>query len=255
MNLPAFISNKVERNGDNCILTLTTKQAKIAAIVGSILIIAAVVLGIWGIVRQAEVVQLRQQTQLQSEQLKLSARLSKMDKDAQKLLVSFYTMRNILRDGGAQDLMALQSINFSAGSGGAVNSTTPSIWPSKGVITSPFGSRVDPVTGAIGAFHEGIDIADDYGSQIVATAAGVVTFAGYTDGGYGNLVEIDHGNGFVTRYGHNSAVLVTVGMSVKQGQTIALMGSTGKSTGAHVHYEVRLNGAPVDPMIFLPISN
>ena len=95
-----------------------------------------------------------------------------MDKDAQKLLVSFYTMRNILRDGGAQDLMALQSINFSAGSGGAVNSTTPSIWPSKGVITSPFGSRVDPVTGAIGAFHEGIDIADDYGSQIVATAAG-----------------------------------------------------------------------------------
>ena len=185
----------------------------------------------------------------------LSARLSKMDKEAQKLLVSFYTMRNILRDGGAQDLMALQSINFSAGSGGAVNSTTPSIWPSKGVITSPFGSRVDPVTGAIGAFHEGIDIADDYGSQIVATAAGVVTFAGYTSGGYGNLVEIDHGNGFVTRYGHNSAVLVTVGMSVKQGQTIALMGSTGKSTGAHVHYEVRLNNTPVDPMIFLPISN
>ena len=267
--------------------------------------------------RQAEVVQLRQQTQLQSEQLKLlqqktdvldkkiqnlnqiseenkqmlkgaesgtpsqgggdgsdpkqpaadesevktltaaqlSARLSKMDKDAQKLLVSFYTMRNILRDGGAQDLMAMQSINFSAGSGGVTNNTTPSIWPSKGVITSPFGSRVDPVTGAIGAFHEGVDIADDYGTPIVATAAGVVTFAGYTEGGYGNLVEIDHGNGFVTRYGHNSAVLVTVGMSVKQGQTIALMGSTGKSTGAHVHYEVRLNGSPTDPMIFLPISN
>jgi len=307
LKVPAFISNKVERNGDNCILTLTTKQAKIAAIVSSVIIIAALVLGIWGIVRQAEVVQLRQQTQLQSEQLKLlqqktdvldkkiqnlnqisesgtpsqgggdgsdpkqpaadesevktltaaqlSARLSKMDKDAQKLLVSFYTMRNILRDGGAQDLMAMQSINFSAGSGGVTNNTTPSIWPSKGVITSPFGSRVDPVTGAIGAFHEGVDIADDYGTPIVATAAGVVTFAGYTDGGYGNLVEIDHGNGFVTRYGHNSAVLVTVGMSVKQGQTIALMGSTGKSTGAHVHYEVRLNGSPTDPMIFLPISN
>ena len=273
MKVPAFISNKVERNGDNCILTLTTKQAKIAAIVGSIIIIAALVLGIWGIVRQAEVVQLRQQTQLQSEQLKLlqqktdvldkkiqnlnqiSEENKQMLKDAQKLLVSFYTMRNILRDGGAQDLMAMQSINFSAGSGGVTNNTTPSIWPSKGVITSPFGSRVDPVTGAIGAFHEGVDIADDYGTPIVATAAGVVTFAGYTEGGYGNLVEIDHGNGFVTRYGHNSAVLVTVGMSVKQGQTIALMGSTGKSTGAHVHYEVRLNGSPTDPMIFLPISN
>ena len=317
MKVPSILSSVVSQNGENTTITLSHKQAKIAAIVGTILFVAALVLTIWGIARQAEIVQLRQQTQLQTEQLKLlqqktevldkkiqnlnqiseenkqmlkgaesgtpaqgggdgsdpkavaadesevktltaaqlSARLSKMDKDAQKLLVSFYTMRNILRDGGAQDLMALQSINFSAGSGGAVNSTTPSIWPSKGVITSPFGSRVDPVTGAIGAFHEGIDIADDYGSQIVATAAGVVTFAGYTDGGYGNLVEIDHGNGFVTRYGHNSAVLVTVGMSVKQGQTIALMGSTGKSTGAHVHYEVRLNGAPVDPMIFLPISN
>lgn len=317
LKLPVFISNRIERNGENFTLTLTVKQAKLVAAIGSAVILLALALGIWGIVRQAEVVQLRQQTQLQSEQLKLlqqktevldkkiqnlnqiseenkqmlkgaesgtpaqgggdgsdpkpeaadteqpttltaaqlSAQLSKMDKEAQKLLVSFYTMRNILRDGGAQDLMALQQINYSAGSGGAANSTTPSIWPSKGVITSPFGSRVDPVTGAIGAFHEGIDIADDYGSQIVATAGGVVTIAGYTSGGYGNLVEIDHGNGFVTRYGHNSAVLVTPGMTVEQGQTIALMGSTGKSTGAHVHYEVRLNGAPVDPMVFLPISN
>ena len=317
MKVPAFISKKVERNGDNCILTLTTKKANVAAIVSSIIIIAALVLGIWGIVRQAEVVQLRQQTQLQSEQLKLlqqktdvldkkiqnlnqiseenkqmlkgaesgtpsqgggdgsdpkqvaasdetsptltaaqlSARLSKLDKDAQKLLVSFYTMRNILRDGGAQDIAALQQLNYTVGSGGYTNSTTPSIWPSKGVITSPYGRRIDPVTGASSAFHEGIDIADDYGTSIVATAAGTVTIAGYTDGGYGNLVEIDHGNGFVTRYGHNSAVLVTPGMSVKQGQVIALMGSTGKSTGAHVHYEVRINGTAVDPMVFLPISN
>ncbi len=111
------------------------------------------------------------------------------------------------------------------------------------------------MTGAASAFHEGVDIADDYGTPIVATAAGTVTFAGYTEGGYGNLVEIDHGNGFVTRYGHNSAVLVTPGMTVKQGQVIALMGSTGKSTGAHVHYEVRINGSAVDPMVFLPISN
>ena len=145
-------------------------------------------------------------------------------------------MRNILRDGGAQDLMAMQSINFSAGSGGVTNNTTPSIWPSKGVITSPFGSRVDPVTGAIGAFHEGMILPLTMVHQLWQLLQGVVTFAGYTDGGYGNLVEIDHGNGFVTRYGHNSAVVVTVGMSVKQGQTIALMGSTGKSTGAHVHY-------------------
>ena len=215
LKIPAFISNKVERNGDNCILTLTTKQAKLVAIIGSVVLVLALVLGIWGIVRQAEVVQLRQQTQLQSEQLKLLQQKTEvLDKKIQNLNQISEENKKMLK--GAE---------------------------------SPFGSRVDPVTGAIGAFHEGIDIADDYGSQIVATAAGVVTFAGYTSGGYGNLVEIDHGNGFVTRYGHNSAVLVTVGMSVKQGQTIALMGSTGKSTGAHVHYEVRLNNTPVDPMI------
>ena len=110
------------------------------------------------------------------------------------------------------------------------------------------------LNGADGKFGF-IDIADDYATQIVATAAGTVTFAGPTSGGYGNLVEIDHGNGFVTKYGHNSVVLVTEGMHVNQGQAVALMGSTGKSTGSHVHYEVDINGTAVDPMVFLPISN
>ena len=119
---------------------------------------------------------------------------------------------------------------------------------------SGYGTRIDPIYRTT-KFHAGMDFSAKVGTEIYATGNGVVTFAGYTEGGYGNFVEIDHGNGFVTRYGHNSAVLVTVGMSVKQGQTIALMGSTGKSTGAHVHYEVRLNGSPTDPMIFLPISN
>lgn len=88
----------------------------------------------------------------------------------------------------------------------------------------------------------------------MATAAGTVEVAGYTDGGYGNLVEINHGNGFETLYGHTSVVLVHPGMHVNQGDTIALMGSTGKSTGSHVHYEVRVNGSAVDPMLFLPIQ-
>lgn len=312
-----MMQSMIADDGERYTLQMTHKQGKIACAIIATLVIVALILTVWGIARQVEIVQLRQQTQLQTEQLKLlqqktdvldkkiqnlnqiseenkqmlkgaetgipsqgsgdgsdpkqpaadsevsptvtaaqlSARLSRLDKDAQKLLVSFYTMRNILRDGGAQDIAALQQLNYAAGSGGYSNSTTPSIWPSKGVITSPYGSRVDPVTGFTSAFHEGIDIADDYGTPIVATASGVVTFAGYTDGGYGNLVEIDHGNGFVTRYGHNSAVVVTVGMTVKQGQMIAAMGSTGKSTGAHVHYEVRVNGTPVDPMVFLPISN
>lgn len=164
-------------------------------------------------------------------------------------------MRNILRDGGAQDIAALQQLNYTTGSGGYTNSTTPSIWPSKGVITSPYGTRVDPVTGAASAFHEGVDIADDYGTPIVATAAGTVTFAGYTEGGYGNLVEIDHGNGFVTRYGHNSARSRYTGHDRKTRPSHRPYGRTGKSTGAHVHYEVRIMGSAVDPMVFLPISN
>ena len=237
LKIPAFISNKVERNGDNCILTLTTKQAKIVAIIGSVALILALVLGIWGIVRQVEIESItstnaiaigtveiistktevldkkiqnlnqiseenkqmlkgaesgtpaqgggdgsdpKQQAADESEAqtltaAQLSARLSKMDKDAQKLLVSFYTMRNILRDGGAQDLWHYNP------------STSPLalvvLWITRHLVFGQarallhlhFGSRVDPVTGAIGAFHEGVDIADDYGTQIVATAAGCVT--------------------------------------------------------------------------------
>lgn len=127
---------------------------------------------------------------------------------------------------------------------------TPDIWPVRGNISSTFGYRRSP--GGIGStYHEGIDIAGDYGLPIEATASGVVTQAGWYDG-YGNLVEIKHPNGMVTRYGHNSALLVSVGQQVKQGDVVALMGSTGNSTGPHCHYEVRINGQAVDPTYFLP---
>ena len=106
--------------------------------------------------------------------------------------------------------MAMQSINFSAGSGGVTNNTTPSIWSSKGVITSHLVAVWTLSTALSGAFHEGVDIADDYGTPIVATAAGVVTLQVIQTAVMVTLVEIDHGNGFITRYGHNSAVLVTV---------------------------------------------
>ena len=91
------------------------------------------------------------------------------------------------------------------------------------------------------------DIADDYGTPIVATADGIVTVAGWNSGGYGNMVDIDHGNGFMTRYGHAQQVVVSAGDHVKRGQVIAYMGSTGFSTGPHVHYEVRVNGQVVNP--------
>lgn len=127
---------------------------------------------------------------------------------------------------------------------------TPNIWPVAGPISSYYGYRTSP--GGIGStFHDGVDIAGDYGTPISATAAGTVTQAGWVSG-YGYLVEVKHADGIVTRYGHNSAVLVYEGQHVDQGSMIALMGSTGNSTGPHCHYEVRIHGEAVDPMYFLP---
>jgi len=121
-----------------------------------------------------------------------------------------------------------------------------------GWISSYFGMRADPFTGKR-EFHKGIDFAGKRGSKVMAVAAGVVTWAG-SRYGYGNLVEIDHGNGYVTRYGHNMKVLVKVGERVKQGQPIALMGSTGRSTGPHVHFEVLHNGVAVNPAKYVRAS-
>jgi murein DD-endopeptidase MepM/ murein hydrolase activator NlpD len=116
-------------------------------------------------------------------------------------------------------------------------------------VSSPFGYRADPFLGRP-ALHPGIDLVQAYGAGIRATAAGRVTHAGWM-GGYGQMVEIDHGNGIATRYGHMSEVLVAEGDEVKAGAEIGRIGTTGRSTGPHLHYEVRLDGEPVDPERFL----
>lgn len=126
---------------------------------------------------------------------------------------------------------------------------TPSIWPAAGEVTSRFGWRSSPWGGG-GDWHPGIDIAGDTGTPIYATADGTVTNSSWF-GGYGNMVEINHGNGTVTIYGHNSQNLVSAGQQIKKGQLIAYMGSTGYSTGPHVHYEIRVNGTAVNPSSFL----
>jgi murein DD-endopeptidase MepM/ murein hydrolase activator NlpD len=118
-----------------------------------------------------------------------------------------------------------------------------------GFISSFFGRRVDPFTG-YSAFHPGVDFAGPAGSEVVAVATGVVTWSG-EHVGYGNLVEVNHGNGLVTRYAHNSKVLVHVGETVQKGQVVSLIGSTGHSTGPHLHFEVLRGGNPVDPMVFI----
>jgi murein DD-endopeptidase MepM/ murein hydrolase activator NlpD len=119
----------------------------------------------------------------------------------------------------------------------------------KGWISSYFGMRNDPFTGKR-AMHKGMDFAGKEGSEVVAVASGVVTWAGERYG-YGELVEINHGKGYVTRYGHNKDILVEIGDRVKQGEVIATMGSTGRSTGPHVHFEVVRNGKVVDPTKYI----
>jgi murein DD-endopeptidase MepM/ murein hydrolase activator NlpD len=119
----------------------------------------------------------------------------------------------------------------------------------QGFISSSFGQRQDPFTGEE-AVHKGVDFAGSRGDEVVAVAAGVVTWAGERSG-YGKLVEISHGDGFTTRYAHNEKTLINVGDTVSRGEPIALMGSTGRSTGPHVHFEVLRNGRQVDPVTFI----
>ncbi len=120
-----------------------------------------------------------------------------------------------------------------------------------GWISSSFGYRADPISGRR-AFHPGIDMAGRVGMAVTSIASGIVTWSGRYKG-YGNMVEISHGNGYMTRYAHNKENLVNVGERVEKGQTIALMGSTGRSTGAHVHFEVVKNGSNVNPRDYISL--
>ncbi|HJR58107.1 MAG TPA: M23 family metallopeptidase [Vicinamibacterales bacterium] len=131
----------------------------------------------------------------------------------------------------------------------ALASATPSIWPIAGWLSSGFGNRRDPFTGG-GDFHPGLDISGDHGQQIQAPADGVVTGASY-NGNYGNLITIDHGFGLTTRYGHLSRFAVTTGEAVRRGQIIGYVGSTGRSTSPHLHYEVLVNGRLTNPLRLL----
>jgi murein DD-endopeptidase MepM/ murein hydrolase activator NlpD len=126
---------------------------------------------------------------------------------------------------------------------------TPSIWPVMGHITDSFGERLDPFSGE-GAFHTGVDVASDYGAPVHATADGVVTIAD-DHAGYGRLVVIDHGFGITTWYAHLSAFSAVAGSKVKRGEVVGYTGISGRSTGPHVHYEVRVNNAPVNPWRYM----
>jgi murein DD-endopeptidase MepM/ murein hydrolase activator NlpD len=150
-----------------------------------------------------------------------------------------------LQAESAQLMARIQAAQARSSTGGTptVRSSSGFIWPASGVVTSGFGWRW-------GRMHEGLDIAASYGAPISAASSGTVIYAGWM-GGYGNLVVIDHGGGLATAYGHQSSIAVSSGSQVSQGQTIGYVGSTGHSTGPHLHFEVRVNGAAVDPMGYL----
>ena len=127
----------------------------------------------------------------------------------------------------------------------------PTMWAHLGKINNEFGFRRNPFGGRSYEFHAGLDIGGERGDVVVSPANGVVITADW-QGGYGNMIEIDHGNGLTTRYGHLSRIGVNLGDTVQRGQLIGLVGSTGRSTGPHLHYELRLNDKPINPRRFLP---
>lgn len=158
-----------------------------------------------------------------------------------------------LRQESQQRLASFQEIAWHITNERSVFRATPLGWPTEGRITSTFGYRFSPVMGVeaeSGEFHSGLDIANNPDTPVICTADGVIRKAGWS-GGFGRMVLIDHDWGYSTVYGHNSKTLVREGESVKRGQMIAYMGTTGRSTGNHLHYEVWRHGKPVNPMKFL----
>jgi len=162
-----------------------------------------------------------------------------------------------LRQESLKRLASFQEIAWYIGNQRTMINATPSMWPTAGRITSLFGYRLSPMQNAedeSGEFHPGVDIANQPDTLIFATANGTVRFSGWSSG-YGQLVVIDHGYGIATAYGHTSKTLVKAGDRVSRGQVIAYMGSTGRATGAHLHYEIRRNGQAVDPMMHLKVRS
>ncbi len=160
---------------------------------------------------------------------------------------------NFLEKNATAIALASTGLHLVATPGLGEMTFTPSLWPVIGQITGRFGERLDPFSGE-GAFHTGVDISSPYGEAVRATADGVIIEAA-VHSGYGRLVEVDHGFGVTTWYGHLSSFTVPPGVRVKRGDVIGYVGVSGRTTGPHVHYEVRINDAPVNPMRYLRFTS
>ena len=190
--------------------------------------------------------------------------LQALESEKNNLIVSLEGVQNSLQNQ-IEDLLSyneelqaeLDRIFEDIENGSPDNGATPEsgnesgfLRPVDGVITCEFGPRINPVTFEAG-FHNGIDYAGNTGEAIRATKSGVVEYSGWIEG-YGYTIILNHGDGIKSLYAHSSQLIVSVGNSVQQGETVALIGSTGMSTGPHLHFEIRVNGQPVDPFGYIP---
>ena len=167
-------------------------------------------------------------------------------------LNQLYALRTTALTGAASVGISMGLTKNSTTSDWMRANAAPNLWPVEGQITGSFGERIDPFNGE-GAFHSGVDISAEVGSPVIAPADGVVTYADFL-GGYGRAVMVDHGHGISTRYGHLAAFAVAAGQQIHRGDTIGYVGLSGRSTGPHLHYEVRINDTPVNPYKYLRIT-
>jgi murein DD-endopeptidase MepM/ murein hydrolase activator NlpD len=167
-------------------------------------------------------------------------------------LDQLYALRNSALSGATMVGLSLgMSRNVTTADWMRANAA-PTLWPVEGRVTGSFGERIDPFNGE-GAFHSGIDISSNYGERVLAPAEGIVIFADFM-GGYGRAVVVDHGHGISTRYGHLASFAVISGQHVRRGDVIGYVGLSGRSTGPHLHYEVRINDTPVNPYKYLRMT-
>lgn len=169
--------------------------------------------------------------------------------DSSKLMTSIQLDLGDLQAKAISQEKSFQELTEAVQSRQSLWASTPSIWPTTGWLTSGYGNRVSPFTGRVSK-HNGIDIASRQDTPVIAPAAGVVSYTGF-DSGLGKLIKINHGYGIMTYYGHLAKAAVKVGQKVKRGDVIAYVGSTGLSTGPHLHYEIYVNDVPVNPMRYI----
>jgi murein DD-endopeptidase MepM/ murein hydrolase activator NlpD len=189
---------------------------------------------------------------LKAEPLVTSSEEQFQDADVSSSLDQLYALKSTALSGAATIGISLGVNKNMTTADWLRASAAPNLWPVEGQITGSFGERIDPFNGE-GAFHSGVDISAGYGQPVIAPADGNVVFADFM-GGYGRAIVIDHGHGISTRFGHLASFAVISGQRVHRGDTIGYVGLSGRSTGPHLHYEVRINDTPVNPHKYLRIT-